>query len=249
MNWATLLSAGTQAIWLDDDQVLDFRWHPQRSGGFQMDVALGDERTYAMVGEASSAGLAVEEDPLALHAQWCGRSLVDLLTRSPWSPKAGQWAGLAPSQSPLLKPGQRLVSTLHGHRGDTASGGSDWMMSLPKEARAGWCMSRDSYLAGLNRPEVWQGSARAGLTTMAGITPSCIDAASLVPAVPRRGRGEDAVLSGLMDCLYPDGLKLEFPMAIEHRRRPTVTVAASRRRPNSLLLPVYSPRCCVNAQA
>lgn len=218
MNWATLLSAGTQAIWLDDDQILDFRWHPQRSGGFQMGVALGDERTFAVVGEASSAGLAVEEDPLALHTQWCGRSLIDLLTRSPWSPKAGQWAGLAPSQSPLLKPGQRLVSTLNGHRGDTTSGGSDWMMSLPKLAREGWCTSRDSYLAGLSRPEVWQGSARAGLATVAAVTPTCIDAGSLFPAVPRRGRGEDAVFSGLMDCLYPDGSQLEFPMAIEHRR-------------------------------
>jgi len=218
MNWASLLSAGTQAIWLDDDHLLDFRWHPQRTAGFHMGGALSDELTFAVQGEASAAGSAVEEDPLAMHTTWCGRPLVALITTSPWSPKAGEWVGLAPSRSPLLKPGRRIVSTLNGHRGDTTAAGIDWMMSMSKAAREGWCASRDSYLAGLNRPELWQGSKRAGLSTLAAITPTAIDAGTLLPAVPRRGRGEDAVFASLMDCLYPDGLQLEFPMTIERRR-------------------------------
>ncbi|MEZ5456498.1 MAG: hypothetical protein R3F04_10400 [Lysobacteraceae bacterium] len=217
MNWATLLSAGTQAIWLDDDHLLNFRWHPLRTAGFQMGAALSDELTFAVQGEASAAGFAVEDDPLAMHTTWCGRSLADVITTSPWSPKARQWTGLAPSRSPLLKPGRRIVSTLNGHRGDTTAAGIDWMMAMSNAAREGWCASRDSYLAGLSRPEVWQGSARVGLTTLAANMPTGIDAGTLLPAVPRRGSGAGAVFAGLMDCLYPEGLQLEFPMAIEHR--------------------------------
>lgn len=218
MNWMTLLTAGSRAIWVDDDQLFDYRWHPQRVEGFQLEGALNAERVLASLGDATSTGRVVDEDPLELHLRWCGRSLADVLTVSPWAPKPEQWVGLAPSLTPTLQPGSRIVSTLHGHRGDSVTGQSDWIMSLPRDARAGWCGSRDSYLAGLQRPEVWQGSARAGLHPPAAITPSSVDGRAVLPAVPRRGRGEDALFAALTALMNPNGLQFELPMAIEHRR-------------------------------
>ena len=218
MNWLMLLSAGQKTVWVDDDQQFDFRWHPGLSSGFQVDVAMNDPRVYSEVGESDRMGNAVEEDPLALHLRWCGSDVGELLTKSNWAPSSNDWFGLSPTLVQSLQPGNAIISTLQGYRGDSATVGVEWLLALPKQARESWCNSRDGYLQGLQRPEIWHGSSRVGLSSLAGITPFTVDAGEVLPAVPRQGRGEDAVFATLVGLTRRNAIQLELPLAISHRR-------------------------------
>lgn len=218
LNWMHLLGAGERYALLDDDHLFPLRWHPHWKPGLQLLDQADTPTFFAGVDEALMSGREPDADPLAVHAKICGATLSQLLGASPTRVDAAALEDVSPSALPRLVPQGRVLASTHGHRGDTCAMGLLWMLTLPAGARPQAFADPAAYAAAMRRPAVAQLSSRFRRLDSCGITPFMIDGSRLMPAVPPRGRGEDGVFCAQLGCVHREGMLVELPLGIGHRR-------------------------------
>jgi len=218
LNWMHLLGAGERYALLDDDHLFPLRWHPHWKPGLQLLDQAETPAFFASVDEALGSGRESDTDPLAAHSALCGATLSQLLSAPSTRIDTAALAGLAPAALPRLGPQGRVTASTHGHRGDTCAMGLLWLLSLPAGARPAAFASHHAYAAAMQRPAVAQVSSRFRRLDSCGVTPFMIDGSQLMPAVPPRGRGEDGVFCAQLGCVHREGMLVELPLGIGHRR-------------------------------
>lgn len=215
-NLVTLLTAGRRYALLDDDFRFPLQRHPQYRPGLRFDAAATGAFGYPGIEAAMAAGDDAG-DVLALQLASCGARVGSVANRlDGLQLRPAELRGLAPSRIPHLDGGAHIMATVNGHRGDAGASGLAWLFALRPEARAALVASRESWLAALERPAVWQGSSRFQLLRGATFTPFLVDNGRIMPCTSPFGRGEDALYAALAAALWRDGVVLETPFAIGH---------------------------------
>ena len=218
LNWIQLLGAGERYAMLDDDHLFPLRWHPETGHGLDLADQPEPPQVLDDLDSALDWGREGETDAFAAHADVCGQPLSQLLRQAPMRLDAAQLAGLAPAQLPAFKADARVLASVHGHRGEACSLSLLWLLALPAAARPALFADTQRYRECLRRPAVVQMARRYRCLRTHGLPPFMLDGSRLLPAVPPRGRGEDGVFSALLKALHGNGLQVELPLAVGHRR-------------------------------
>lgn len=219
LNWMNLLGAGERYALLDDDHLFPLRWHPEWSAGIDLVDQPEPARLFADLEQALASGQESETDPLAAHADLCGASLGQVLRTAALRPQMSQLRGLVPDRVFSAGAQSRVLSSVHGHRGDSYSMSLLWLMALPASVRDQRLADPAAYRRTLDRPASAQVASRYRMLESCGLTPFMVDGSQLMPAVPPRGRGEDAVFCALLRAVHRDSLQIELPMSIGHHRQ------------------------------
>jgi hypothetical protein len=219
MNLALLLSAGSRVALLDDDFVLPLHRHPNYRPGLLFDARGWAAHTYADVESALRSGEVVATDPFALHLSMCGQRLGRIVQSVPGCELGGgPLFGLDLSRNGLLDPQRRVLATLNGHRGQSGAESLGWLFLLPAAARAATSRDRDTFLASLEDPAVWYGTAGHTVSARGNYTPFCIDNSRLMPCTNPVGRGEDVLFASLASLMHRDDVVIDLPFAIAHQQ-------------------------------
>jgi hypothetical protein len=217
MNLAMLLSAGSRLALLDDDFAFPLHRHPNFHPGLLFDQRGWAAHTFPEVAAALAAGTPSDADPFDLHLALCGQRLGAITRGVPdCRLDGGPLHGLDLSRNRLLDPQRRVIATLNGHRGQSGADSLNWLFLLPPAARASMSRDRATFLATLDDPAVWYGTAGFTVSARGNYTPFCVDNRSLMPCTLATGRGEDAMFAALSQVMYPDDVVIDTPFAIAH---------------------------------
>lgn len=219
LNWMNLLGAGERYALLDDDHLFPLRWHSEGAAGIDLMDQPEPARLFVDLEQALASGREPETDPLAAHADLCGASLGQVLRKAALRPRISQLQGLVPADVSPQAARSRVLSSVQGHRGDSYSMSLLWLMALPASARDPRLADPEAYRHALHRPALAQVAHRYRMLGSCGLTPFMVDGSQLMPAVPPRGRGEDAVFCALLRAVHRDSLQIELPMSIGHHRQ------------------------------
>src|SRR5690606_4243577 len=164
-------------------------------------------QTFPDVDAALAAGVPLDADPFELHLALCGQRLGTIAaTVRDCIVDGGPLRGLDLSRNRLLDPNRRVLASSNGHRGQSGAEGLGWLFLLSPPARAAMLRSRESFLAALDDPAIWHGSAGYTVSAHGNYTPFCLDNSRLLPCTAASGRGEDAVFAALAHLAHPEAV-------------------------------------------
>lgn len=219
-NLALLLGAGARLALLDDDFVLPVTQAPGVDGRLRLDPELEPKtQFFDTLPAALDAGDALDVDPFAWSADFCGHSLAAIIAARPGlTPGRDELRGLAPSLIGTLTGATRILMTANGHRGHSGSAGRDWLFLLDPAARAAFTRDREHYLATLALPSLGFSHPQLGLIARSVFTPFMLDASALLAPTAAVGRNEDYLFGAVNHVLWPDARTLATPHWMGHRQ-------------------------------
>lgn len=231
-NLALLLTAGRRLVLLDEDFEFPLRRHPAAMPGMNLDPDAHNAISfYQNLDDALAAGTEFDDDPFELHLACAGQELGAVATQAGLGLDRQSLRGLSLTDLQHFSGSKRVLTTLNGTRGASASEAVQWLYTLDSAARAEFTRDRDAYLHNIEAQTLWSGYAQAHPVRQAYLTPFAIDNSVMLPCTAAAGRREDALFHTLARFCHPDAVALNLPLSIGHiqeqaRRRSQRTLEA-----------------------
>ena len=220
-NTATLLTAGRNVVFLDDDWVYEPKTLTDASAKLDLSTDYAEGIHIRLAQNWEDDLLVTTDAPWSeLATEYLDRTVFEFSSASGLSGLAAEdFRGLSWSHVYDYVVEGKVKSVSTGCYGDSTADTSLWFYILPPD-RAGDFQNADqkAYNRFLSRPRYVRGHRRPRLADMSQFTPVSYSNTEVAPPTESHGRGEDILFTALLRYAYPTSVNIHLPLLLRHER-------------------------------
>jgi len=220
LNTALLLAAGQRLCILDDDATLSPFGLPDGHASIHIQADRHQKTAFVDPDQPEASQFpTLTVNPVALHAQWLGQSLANVVASQ--APRHPELLSRIDAQTLHELSGDPVIRlTTNGTLGDPGTSAMTWLFGLPADELSAICHQDAAWKNRLFNRRFARSSLGTQITTdfhLMTTTLTGIDNRVMLLPTAAKGRNEDLLFGVLIRFLYPDAMCAQLPMMLPHR--------------------------------